>query len=268
MNPLQVRLAVFSLALALTPVWAKAGNIFKCTGADDQMHYQSTKCESGQQGDQLVIKQTSKDPDSQGPFTPIDSSRPPIDSSTFIKPAFKCAGADGHMRYQSTKCESVPQGNQLVIKQPSKNPDSQSPLVLPPSIKPATSTKPSTSVIVNKNSNNNYPTTGSIEGTNVNLLVDPGAYEVVLPAGLAQQIGVKCGVTIFTGTAGDGKGVTQGCKSIVHAVKIGNITLANVEVVILPNVSDVVVGQVALSRLKVEQADGQIRLSAIEGVTK
>lgn len=165
-------------------------------------------------------------------------------------PIFKCAGADGQMHYQATKCEMGQQGDQLVIRKTSETPDTND---------------PNASVIVYNNSKNGYFTMGSIEGYAVNMLVDTGAFAVVLPAQFAQKIGVRCGAAVMAGT---GNGVVQGCKSTVRSIKIGSITLSNVEVVIIPNTSVVMLGQTALKRLKVEQSNDQIRLSVIGGVTK
>ena len=119
--------------------------------------------------------------------------------------------------------------------------------------------------LVYNNSRNGYYTMGSVEGYTVNMLIDTGAYSVTLPAAFAQKIGVRCGEAV---TAGTGNGFTQGCKSTVRSVKIGSISLSNVEALILPNVSAVLLGQSALKRLKVEQSNDQIKLSVIGGVTK
>jgi predicted aspartyl protease len=61
----------------------------------------------------------------------------------------------------------------------------------------------------------------------------------------------------------------QICTGIVDSLQIGGITLSNVEAVVMPDMNDVaLLGQTALRRLNVEQANGQIRLSVIQGVTK
>jgi len=163
---------------------------------------------------------------------------------------FKCAGAGGQMHYQATKCEAGLQGDKMVIKKTSDA---------------SVDNDPNASVIVYNNSKNSYFTMGSIEGYTVNMLVDTGAFMLTLPAAFAQKIGVRCGAAVMTVT---GNGTVQGCKSTVRSIKIGSIALSNVEVLILPNVNAVLLGQSALKRLKVEQSNDQIRLSVIGGVTK
>ena len=173
-----------------------------------------------------------------------------IASFAVANPIFKCAGADGQVHYQATKCEAGLQGDQMVIRKTSDAP---------------VDNDPNASVIVYNNSRNSYFTMGSIEGYTVNMLVDTGAFMVTLPAAFAQKIGVRCEAAVMAGT---GNGAVQGCKSTVRSIKMGSIALSNVEVLILPNVNSVLLGQSALKRLKVEQSNDQIRLSVIGGVTK
>jgi aspartyl protease family protein len=173
-----------------------------------------------------------------------------IASFAAADPIFKCAGADGRMHYQATKCEAGQQGDQLVFKKTFDAP---------------VANDPNASVIVYNDSRNSYFTMGSIEGYTVNMLVDTGAFMVTLPAAFAQKIGVRCGTAVIAGT---GNGAVQGCTSTVRSIKIGSIALSNVEVLILPNANAVLLGQSALKRLRVEQSNDQIRLSVIGGVTK
>ena len=165
-------------------------------------------------------------------------------------PVFKCADADGQVHYQATRCEAGQQGDQLVIRKTSDDP---------------VDNDPNASVIVYNNSRNSYYTMGSINGYPVNMLVDTGAFMVTLPAAFASKIGARCWGAVVAGT---GNGAALGCRSTVRSIRVGNITLNNVEVLILPNVNAVLLGQSALKRLKVEQSNDQIRLSVIGGVTK
>lgn len=181
-----------AITLAVAPIWATADTIFKCKWADGQMHYQATKCEAGQQGDQLVTKQTT---------------------------------------------------DTLAV-----------------------SNDPAAFVIVYRDPTNQYILTGTIDGYPTPMLVDTGAFMVSIPPSLAQKIGAKCESSGTVNTAG---GISAVCTSRVHSIKLGSITLTNVEIMIMPDLkTEVLLGQSALNRLKVEQANGEIRLSVIEGVTK
>jgi aspartyl protease family protein len=155
------------------------------------------------------------------------------------------------VHYQSAQCEEAGlQGGQIVIKKTTATPAEND---------------PNAYVIVYGNPANVYYTMGSMDGYTVNMQVDTGASMVTVPADFAQKIGLRCEAPMTTNT---GNGIALGCKSTVRSLKIGSIMLSNVEVLMLPNVYSVLLGQTALKRLKVEQSNNQIRLSVIGGVTR
>lgn len=165
---------------------------------------------------------------------------------------FKCVGEDGQMHYQASKCEAGQQGNQLVIKQATGA--------------PAASNDPAAFVTVYRDPANKYLLMGTIDGYPTPMLVDTGAFMVSISPSLAQKIGAKCESPVTVNTAG---GTSAVCTSRVHLIKLGSITLTDVEIIIMPDLkTEVLLGQSALKRLKVEQVNGEIRLSVIEGVTK
>lgn len=165
---------------------------------------------------------------------------------------FKCMGSDGQVHYQASRCETGQQGDQLVIKQPTET--------------PAASNDPAAFIIVYRDPANKYLLMGTIDGYPTPMLVDTGAAMVSISPSLAQKIGAKCESSVTVNTAA---GTSEACTSRVHLIKLGNITLTNVEIIIMPDIkTEVLLGQSALKRLKVEQAKGEIRLSVIEGVTK
>jgi hypothetical protein len=81
---------------------------------------------------------------------------------------------------------------------------------------------------------------------------------------IAYKIGLTCHGTSYSNTA---NGKVQICTALIDTLQIGGITLTNVEASVMPDMTDVVLlGQSALRRLKVEQANDQIRLSVMLGV--
>ena len=165
---------------------------------------------------------------------------------------FKCRWADGQVHYQATRCEAGQLEEQLVTK--------------PPTAEPPAANDPAAYVIVYRDPNNQYLLMGTIDGYPTPMLIDTGAFLVSIPPSLAQKIGAKCESSGIVNTAG---GTSAMCRSRVHSIKLGSITLTDVEIMIMPDLkTEVLLGQSALKRLKVEQAKGEIRLSVIEGVTK
>lgn len=103
-------------------------------------------------------------------------------------------------------------------------------------------------------------------GYAISVMVDTGASLVSFPERLAEQVGLTCHGMIYTNTA---NGRVQVCTAVLDTLQIGNITLTDVDVAVMPDLSNVVLlGQSALKRLRVEQANDQITLSAIAGKTK
>jgi aspartyl protease family protein len=116
-------------------------------------------------------------------------------------------------------------------------------------------------VVIRKNAFNAYWLRGSINGTSVAMVVDTGASFVSIPLQLAKQLGLRCYSQLALNTA---NGITQNCKSVVHSVQVGPMVLPDVDVVIMNDLNVVLLGQSALGRLKVEQSNGEIRLSTLQ----
>lgn len=159
---------------------------------------------------------------------------------------FKCQGADGAMHYQGAKCE---QGEEISHR----------------SMKLALASAPTKkadayTLSVHSGAHNSYRTAGSINNVAVTMIVDTGASSVTVPANLAIQIGIKCERSIPLLTAA---GLVASCTSTVKTLKIGKFEFSGIAAVITPTGSEILLGQSVLSLLKMEQANGIIRLSAL-----
>jgi aspartyl protease family protein len=162
---------------------------------------------------------------------------------------FKCKGADGNLHYQSTKCAQAEEVSSWGAR------SSSTVQVVEGDAGGAAF------MVVRKNAFNAYWLRGSINGASVAMVVDTGASFVSIPLPLAKQLGLRCYSQVAMSTA---NGITQNCKSVVRSVQIGSMVLPDVEVVIMNNLNVVLLGQSALGRLKVEQSNGEIRLSTLQ----
>jgi clan AA aspartic protease (TIGR02281 family) len=58
-----------------------------------------------------------------------------------------------------------------------------------------------------------------------------------------------------------GNGVTQGCTVVIPKLKFGHFILRNVDAVVMSNLSQPLLGMNVLKQFRVEQENGQMRLS-------
>lgn len=156
---------------------------------------------------------------------------------------FKCRGADGAMHYQGSKCAQTDEVSHWAPKAFTAIPYKSASIVIPIDGSMA------------------YRVNGSIEGTAVSMQVDTGASLVSIPKSLADKLKLPVGQPQQFGTA---NGVTTGYRTIIHTLKVGDFILTDVEAAVMSNLpGGVLLGQTALGRLKVEQAKGELRISAL-----
>jgi hypothetical protein len=92
-------------------------------------------------------------------------------------------------------------------------------------------------------------TTGSVEGVSVTMLITPvpAMNKVEVPAAIAHRVGIKCESSLTTLNS---LGETGSCQSRLGSIKVGNITLTNVEVTIIPVIETVIIGKSVLDHVK------------------
>ncbi len=156
---------------------------------------------------------------------------------------FKCRGADGAMHYQSTKCQQTNEVSHWAPKAFTATP-----------YKPAAIVIPIDQTLA-------YRVNGEIEGMTVSMQVDTGAALVSIPQALADKLKLARGQSHQFSTA---NGMTTGYRTLIHTLKVGDFTLTDVDAAVMSNLpGGVLLGQTALSRLKVEQSKGELRISAL-----
>ena len=155
---------------------------------------------------------------------------------------FKCQGADGRVHYQSTRCLQAAEVSHWAPKEFTSVP-----------YKPA-------ALVIAIDNTLAYRVNGEVEGVAVNMQVDTGASMVAIPATLAKRLKLEVGQAHQFNTA---NGPTTGYRTTLRTLKVGDFMLHDVDAVVMNNLPGIVLlGQTALSRLKVEQAKGELRISA------
>jgi aspartyl protease family protein len=113
--------------------------------------------------------------------------------------------------------------------------------------------------VVLKSYNQHYVTYAMINNHRVKCLIDTGASSVSIPQTIAHRIGLPQGRAFYASTA---NGEVKVYKTMISQLKIGNITLNNVEGNINPSMGDdyVLIGMSALKHLDMLKIDDTLTL--------
>jgi aspartyl protease family protein len=105
------------------------------------------------------------------------------------------------------------------------------------------------------NGHGHFLVSGAINGHNVLFLLDTGATDVAIPAGLAEKLGLQAGSPVTVNTA---NGRSTGYRTRLAELNLGDIRLQNVRALIAPGMDgdEVLLGMSALKQLEFTQRDG------------
>ncbi|MBI5891997.1 MAG: TIGR02281 family clan AA aspartic protease [Nitrosomonadales bacterium] len=161
---------------------------------------------------------------------------------------FKCKNSAGVTQYQEKPCEKEAQAisswadtssTKLEVDEDSPGAENQT-------------------LVLAQGQGGHYYIDGSVNDNFLNFVVDTGATIVALPLSFASSAGLKCKQKVMMMTA---NGQAQGCITTIDRLKIGNFTLRYVDAVMQPNLSQPLLGMNVLKQFRVEQDNGQMRLS-------
>ena len=113
-------------------------------------------------------------------------------------------------------------------------------------------------LVLSQSNNGHYFVDGAINDQFLNFVIDTGATTVALPQTVANAAGLRCIKRSMSGTA---NGVISVCTTIIQKFKFGSFILRDVDAVIAPNLSQPLLGMNVLRRFRMEQENGQMRLS-------
>ena len=159
---------------------------------------------------------------------------------------YKCKNAAGVTLYQEKPCEKE---QQAVSSWASKS---------GAAVEEDPSSGENNVLILGQGPGGHYYIDGSVNDSFLNFVVDTGATFVALPLSVAANAGIKCKKLLMMGTA---NGLSQACSATIGKLKIGNFTLRYVDAVVQPNLSQPLLGMNVLKQFRVEQDNGQMRLS-------
>ncbi len=162
---------------------------------------------------------------------------------------FKCKNAAGVMLYQEKPCEKEVQAVSSWASTSAATVESDADPNAPAKDAP---------LVIGQGNGGHYFIDGAVNDNYLNFVIDTGATLVALPLALAVNAGVKCQKQALMRT---GNGVTEGCSATIQKLRFGSFTLRYVEAVVMPNLSQPLLGMNVLRQFRVEQDNGQMRLS-------
>lgn len=162
----------------------------------------------------------------------------------------KCKDAQGQMRYQSSPCARSDQAvsswatREMAVEQ-----------------EPGAEPKAKQALVLRQQGNGHYMVTGAVNGKPLNFVVDTGASALSLPRDFAYMANMSCSEQIKVQTA---NGSSSACMGIVSKLRIGPYMLRDVEAFIAPNLNQPLLGMNVLRRFRIEQDNGEMRLTPKE----
>jgi clan AA aspartic protease (TIGR02281 family) len=155
---------------------------------------------------------------------------------------YKCRNQQGEMKYQKSACaENVQTTSSLVeIKttQPVK--------------------KQKKTLVIDQSSNGHYFLAGEVNSTALTFVIDTGASVVSLPSSVARSAEIDCNKQVMMSTA---NGLANACTVTIPKLKIGSFLIEDVAAVIVPNLSEPLLGMNVLQQFNIVQDHGQMRIS-------
>lgn len=114
-------------------------------------------------------------------------------------------------------------------------------------------------VVLEGNRRHHYVANGQINGKKVTFLLDTGASDVVVPAGLANTLGLRAGARGYAMTA---NGRVEIRATLIEHLELGAISLQNIKASINPGMrgSQILLGMSALKQIEFTQRGNQLTL--------
>ncbi|CAG7857743.1 hypothetical protein MCAMS1_02680 [biofilm metagenome] len=170
---------------------------------------------------------------------------------------YKCKNQEGVLVYQNSACK---QDAETVTSWEHKERPKPEPVADEGEDEEAKK-RASTVLTLKQNGSGHFTTDGSVDGKSLNFVVDTGASLVALPEELAKSADINCDNKIDMATA---NGNTGGCTAKVKELKFGPYLIKDVAVVLMPSLSQPLLGMNVLQMFKVAQDKGEMKISIMD----
>ena len=173
---------------------------------------------------------------------------------------YKCKNQQGELIYQKSRCQNTAETvNSWTPATPKKAIDSDFEKAIPDA------KKDSPVFSLKQNSRGHFFTEASINEQSLTFVVDTGASVVSLPESIANSAKIYCDDKVGMNTA---NGVAEGCSTKIKKLQFGPFVVNDVAAVIMPSLSQPLLGMNVLQLFKIAQEKGEMHISYQESNSK
>jgi clan AA aspartic protease (TIGR02281 family) len=161
---------------------------------------------------------------------------------------YKCKNEQGSLIYQESPCKENSRAvTSWAAQQQAKQPENTADINF------------SGTLVIKQGTSGHFFLDGAINGKALTFVVDTGATYVSLPSSLATSAQIYCQDKILLQTA---NGTTSACMTVIPKLKFGPFLIQNATATISPNLAQPLLGISALQQFKMEQENGELRISS------
>lgn len=160
---------------------------------------------------------------------------------------FKCKNQQGDLIYQESPCTQNAQSvSSWAAAAEAKQRDSEA------------EKNANGMLILRQHASGHYFVDGAINGKPLTFVVDTGASVVSLPRSVAMSAQIYCRDPILMQSA---NGAYSACTAVIPRLKFGPFLIRDAQATISPNLSQPLLGMSVLQQFKIEQDNGEMRIS-------
>lgn len=168
-------------------------------------------------------------------------------SGAALADVYKCKDAQGALLYQESPCKRSDQPvSSWSAPAQASQPDS------------AQDKGASVTLTIRQHPSGHYLQDGSINGKALTFVIDTGASVVSLPRSVALSAQIYCKDKILMQTA---NGTVSACTATIPKLGFGPFIIKDAPAMIAPNLSQPLLGMSVLQQFKIEQENGEMRIS-------
>lgn len=163
---------------------------------------------------------------------------------------YKCKNPEGRLLYQKKPCAAHAETLSSWLpayKAPSSKDAEAKPRPVPAPLS------------VKQHGSGHYFVDGAINGKPLVFVIDTGASVVSLPRVEASAAGISCKTKAVMETA---NGRTEACTAVIPELRFGHFLIKDAQSMIVPNLSQPLLGMNVLRHFKIAQDNGEMRISA------
>lgn len=170
---------------------------------------------------------------------------------------YKCKNEQGALIYQKAPCKGTADTiTSWAPKEAAKPATSE-----PETEQDKDKKQPGAVLKLKQNAGGHYATDASVDGKSLNFVVDTGASFVSLPESVAHGAQIYCDDNVKMNTA---NGNTDACTAKIKKLQFGPFLVQDVAAVIVPNLSQPLLGMNVLQLFKIGQENGEMQISVLE----